>query len=197
MRAKLEREYTKKMENAKDISDQLEEFKINYIKGMKEEMLEGELIKRQTEEDLEREKIRELQRQKKAAGIKADIMKANADQIRTAELVRQKELAEEARIEEFTRQKLEMDNMRANALDQRAKHQLMLRQQMIDHQVEQLRALKDNQEQVLNKQVAEAEDKANRLYEEQQRRKFEMKQAIDRSRALQVERKQHERAGIK
>ena len=49
-------------------------------------------------------------------------MKANADQIRTAELMRQKELAEEARIEEFTRQKLEMDNMRANALDQRAKH---------------------------------------------------------------------------
>ena len=46
MRAQLEREYTKKMENAKDISDQLEEFKINYIKQLKEEMLEGELIKR-------------------------------------------------------------------------------------------------------------------------------------------------------
>jgi hypothetical protein len=88
MRAKLEREYSKKMENAKAISDQLEEFKITYIKQLKEEMLEGELIKRQTEEDLEREKIRELQRQKKAAGIKADIMKANADQIRTAELAR-------------------------------------------------------------------------------------------------------------
>lgn len=65
---------------------------------------------------------------------------------------------------------------------------------MIDRQVEQLRALKDNQEQVLNKQVAEAEDKANRLYEEQQRRKFEMKQAIDRSRALQIERKQKGKA---
>jgi hypothetical protein len=60
MRAKLEREYNKKMTNAKEISDQLEEFKINYIKQLKEEMLEGELIKRQTEEDLEREKIREL-----------------------------------------------------------------------------------------------------------------------------------------
>jgi hypothetical protein len=46
MRAKLEREYNKKMENAKDISNQLEEFKINYIKTLKEEMLEGELIKR-------------------------------------------------------------------------------------------------------------------------------------------------------
>ena len=64
---------------------------------------------------------------------------------------------------------------------------------MIDRQIEQLRALKDTQEHVLNKQVAEAEDKANRLYEEQQRRKFEMKQAIDRSRALQVERRQKER----
>ena len=46
----------------------------------------------------------------------------------------------------------------------------------------------------MNKQVAEAEDKANRLYEEQQRRKFEMKQAIDRSRQLQVERNQKRKA---
>ena len=60
MRAKLEREYNKKMDNDKAISYQLEEFKINYIKQLKEEMLEGELIKRQAEEDLEREKIREL-----------------------------------------------------------------------------------------------------------------------------------------
>lgn len=72
-------------------------------------MLEGELIKRQAEEDIEREKVRELQRQKKAAQIKADITKANTDQIRQAELIRQKELAEEARIEAFTKQKLMMD----------------------------------------------------------------------------------------
>lgn len=63
--------------------------------------------------------------------------------------------------------------------------------------MEQLRALKDNQEEVLNKQVAEAENKANRLFEEDQRRKAEMKAAIDRSRALQVERKQTERAQVK
>jgi hypothetical protein len=77
-----------------------------------------------------------------------------------------------------------MDNMRITAVEDRARNKLSKRQEMVDRQVEQLRALKDNQEQVLNKQVAEAEDKANRLYEEQQRRKFEMKQAIDRSRAL-------------
>jgi len=42
---------------------------------------------------------------------------------------------------------------------------------------------------VLNRQVAEAEDKANRLFEEQERRKAEMKAAIDLSRALQIQRK--------
>ena len=62
MRAKLEQEYKLKQQNAKDISEQLENFKLNYIKQLKEEMLEGELIKRQTEEDLEREKQREIQR---------------------------------------------------------------------------------------------------------------------------------------
>lgn len=53
---------------------------------------------------------------------------------------------------------------------------------MIDKQIEQLRAIKDNEENVLNKQVAEAENKANRLFEEQERRKMEMKLAIERSR---------------
>lgn len=59
-------------------------------------------------------------------------MKANADQIRTAELARQKELAEEARIEEFTRKKLEMDNMRIKAIEDRARNKLDARSKMID-----------------------------------------------------------------
>ena len=62
MTKKLETEYQKKMENAKAISSQLEEFKLNYVKQIKQEMLEGELIKRQAEEDLEREKQKELAR---------------------------------------------------------------------------------------------------------------------------------------
>lgn len=186
MREKLEKEYNKKMENAKAISDQLDEFKLNFIKNLKEEMLEGELIKRQVQDDLEREKIRELQRQKKAQQIKDDIIKANKDQIKQAALLHERELAEEARIEAFTQAKLKMDYQKKDIVDERFKQKLSIRQTMIDRQVEQLRALKDNQEQVLNKQVAEAEDKANRLFEDQQRRKFEMKQAIERSRALQV-----------
>jgi hypothetical protein len=70
MRAKLEEEYQRKMENAQDISAQLENYKLGFIKTMKEDILEGELIKRQTEEDLEREKLKELARQQKMAEIK-------------------------------------------------------------------------------------------------------------------------------
>lgn len=70
MRAKLEQEYKLKMQNAQDISDQLETFKLNYIKQLKEEMLEGELVKRQVEEDIEREKLREIARQKKVAQMR-------------------------------------------------------------------------------------------------------------------------------
>lgn len=82
-------------------------------------------------------------------------------------MIRQKELAEEARIESFTKQKLMMDQQRKDREEARFKEKLLIRQAMIDRQIEQLRALKDTQENVLNKQVAEAEDKANRLYEEQ------------------------------
>ena len=64
---------------------------------------------------------------------------------------------------------------------------------MIDKQIAELKALQDNAEQVLNRQVAEAEDKANRLFEEKERRKAEMKAAIDRSRQLQIQRKQQEK----
>lgn len=77
MQTKLEAEYKLKMDNAQAINDQLEQFKLNYIKQLKEEMLEGELIKRQVEEDLEREKLKELAKQKKIAEMRADLAATN------------------------------------------------------------------------------------------------------------------------
>lgn len=71
MQKKLEVEYKGKIENAKAISDQLEEFKLSYIKQLKEEMLEGELIKRQAEEDLEREKGKEIAKMKRGQEMKS------------------------------------------------------------------------------------------------------------------------------
>ena len=53
--------------------------------------------------------------------------------------------------------------------------------------------VRDQQEEILNKQVAEAENKAAVLFEEKERRKAEMKAAIEKSRAHQLDRKRKER----
>ena len=67
LREKLEKEYKKKMKNAENILTQLEDYKMSYIKRMKEDELEGELIKKQVDEELAREKQKELDRRKAAA----------------------------------------------------------------------------------------------------------------------------------
>jgi len=46
LREKLEKEYHKKINNAQSVQEQLDDFKLQYIKRMKEEQLEGELIKK-------------------------------------------------------------------------------------------------------------------------------------------------------
>jgi len=189
MRAKLEQEYKLKQANAEDISEQLEAYKLKFIKGLKEEMLEGELIKRQTEEDLEREKQREIQRQQKVAQMRSDLSEANQQLMKIKEAERLKEIEEEKKIEAFALKREHLENMKKEREVTRFANKQETRQKMIDTQIEELRALKDNQEEVLNRQVAEAEDRANRLYEQQEQRKAEMKAAIERSRQLQIHRK--------
>lgn len=71
------------------------------------------------------------------------------------------------RIEEFRKKRDALDQMKKDREEQRFKDKQAERQRLIDRQIGELRAIKDNQENVLNKQVAEAEDKANRLFEEQ------------------------------
>lgn len=87
--------------------------------------------------------------------------------------------------------------MRKEREEQKFKEKQDQRQKLIDKQIAQLRSIQDNAEQVLNRQVAEAEDKANRIFEEKERRKAEMKAAIDRSRALQIQRKNQEKLQTK
>ena len=99
MKKKLEQEYALRQENAKNISDQLEQFKLSYIKQIKEELLEGELIKRQVEEDLEREKQKEIQRQKRTAQMRADLAEANQNQMKQKQAALLQEAEEEKKIE--------------------------------------------------------------------------------------------------
>lgn len=49
---------------------------------MKEDQLEGELIKKQVEEELERERLREIERQKRVQQTRKEFEDANAELLR-------------------------------------------------------------------------------------------------------------------
>ena len=70
-------EYNKKMKNAKFIKDQLLEYKMNCIKRFQEEQLEGELIRRQAEQELERERQKANERRLRMVDQRDSLRKAN------------------------------------------------------------------------------------------------------------------------
>lgn len=124
MKKKLEQEYALRQENAKNISDQLDQFKLTYIKQIKEELLEGELIKRQVEEDLEREKQKEIQRQKRTAQMRADLAEANQNQMKQKQAALLQEAEEEKKIDSFAKQRDERETMKKEREGERFKAKL-------------------------------------------------------------------------
>ena len=95
LRRKLDAEYKKKHQNARVIKQQLFDFKVNKIKQIKEEKLEGELIKRKALEDQEQARREEMERKMKQATMREDLMKANEELKEQVEEQKRKERAQE------------------------------------------------------------------------------------------------------
>lgn len=196
-RKDLETEYRKKMNNAVDINKQMEDFKMNYIKKLQEEMLEGELLKKQVEDDLENERQKELQRLQRSKALQEEQRIANEKLKEIAEANLQKEKDEDKRIEEFAKKKERLDQLRKDKEQQKFKEKQEERQRLIDRQIEYLQTKVSHEDRILNKQVNEAEEKAARLFEEAEQRKIAMKEAIERSRQQQIERRNREKEAEK
>ena len=193
LREKLEKEYHKKMKNAQSVQDQLHEFQKNYIKKMKEEQLEGELIKKQVEEELEREKLRDVERKKRAAKTREEFKKANEELLALQAEMAIKEKEEEKSILDHAKKREALEHLKRTKQEERFKAKQETKQKLIDRQIAELTKIRDQEEEILNKQVAEAENKATQLFEEKERRRLEMKQAIEKSRANQIARLQKEK----
>lgn len=71
---------------------------MSFIQRIKDDEMEGELIKQQVEAELEREKMRELERKKRAAEQREDFKRANEDLIRLQAEVAIKTKEEDKRI---------------------------------------------------------------------------------------------------
>ena len=82
--------------------------------------------------------------------------------------------------------------MKKTKEEERFRQKQKIKQNLIDRQIAELMKVRDQQEEILNKQVAEAENKATLEFEEKQRRLRDMKQSIFESRANQIKRKQRE-----
>jgi len=149
---------------------------------MKEEQLEGELIKKQVEEELERERLRDIERKKRAAQTREEFKMANEELLQIQAEITLKEREEEKRIEEHAKKSDALNHLKKVKEEERFKNKLAVRQKLVDRQIGELMKVRDQEEEILNKQVAEAENKANQLFEEKERKRLEMKAAIEKSR---------------
>lgn len=77
MHDRLQDMYKRKQETAKVIKEQLYQSKVKHIRAYKEQQLEGELIKRKALEELENERIKEMQRKAKQAKTREELDHAN------------------------------------------------------------------------------------------------------------------------
>jgi hypothetical protein len=75
-------------------------------------MLEGELIKRQVEEDLEREKLKEVQRLQKVQQNRADLARANKELLQLKEAERLADIAQAEEIEKHRKKVEELQDMK-------------------------------------------------------------------------------------
>ncbi len=119
VKQKLIDEYNRKMANSKVISDQLNEFKMKYIKRMQDEMLEAELINRQVKEELHREAEKEAERKRKQFEQKETFKRANQELIEHQIKEKEKETEEERKIEQYARQKEQLDQLKKDREEQK------------------------------------------------------------------------------
>lgn len=110
--AKLEEEYKKKMDNAKVIKNQLVEFKHNHIKKIKDEMLEGELLKRKVRDEQEKERIKDQIRLEAQRKAREDFKRANEELKVYNEELKKKEDEEMKIIEKYATKKEYMEQLR-------------------------------------------------------------------------------------
>jgi len=135
--------------------------------------LEGELIKRQVQADQDKENEKERRRRAALEEQKQGFKAANKELSAMQEQEKLKELEHEKKIDQYAQQKLAMDRLRKDKEGQKFKEKQETRQRMIDQQIAYLSQLKNRDDEILNRQVADAEEKAHRLFMEKERRRLD------------------------
>jgi len=177
----------------KVLKDQHDKAKLKHIKRMQEEKIEGEIIKIKAQEGLIKQKEEEQIRRNKLLEAQDDTRKANDLLQVMKHQERLKELEEEKKIEAFAARKQEIAEMRRMREDLKFKERQDARQKIIDAQVERLRALKNREDEIINKQIKEAEIKAEENERIKKEKRDQLVQEIDKQIALTLDKRRVEK----
>ena len=193
MLEKLEAEQIKKVEVQKTLKTQLNDTKKRIVKKMQEDYIEGQLMKKQAKEEIEKERKNELARRQRAVEAQSETKKANEylQELKRQENLRQAE--EVRRIMEYANQKDAVMAVRKEREEKKFKEKLDTRQKMIDARIRELQNMKSNEEQRLFNQIMDAENKAREQFEKKQQRLEDLRNQIDKSRKQQADRRAHEK----
>ena len=179
----------KKDRNAETIKEQWQDAQFKKQRLAQESKVEGELIKKQVAEELEKDYQKELERKQRAVETQHEFLKANERLQQTKEEQKKKDSETEMKTLEYAQEKEKMSNLRKQKENERFKAKQETRQKMIDKQIELLNSIQNKEEKRLQKQVEEAEEKAQQEFEEKEKKLLEAKESIEKVRIIQLEKK--------
>ncbi|CAK86017.1 unnamed protein product (macronuclear) [Paramecium tetraurelia] len=186
----------RKKEQKDMLHKQHEEMKEKYLTRLKEERIEGELIKQKVKDALEDEQKIQRLKQEKILENQRLVQQAN-DQLKEFKVQQKiKEKEEDEKIRQHADKKQRIAEMRKVREDLKFHEKQEQRQKMIDRQIQQLEIVKKAQEEHLNKQIIEAQVKAEEVEKIKKQKKEQMCRAIDYSRKIKDEVKDREAKSV-
>ena len=102
------------------------------------------------------------------ARTRAEFKRANDELQAYNEELKRGEREEEKRIEGYAVRKERMEQLRKDKERQKFEEKQETRQRLIEKQAEHLKTIKNREDEILSKQVQEAQEKADRMFEEEQ-----------------------------
>lgn len=178
---------------AKAQKQQLAEYKEKRFREIEDQMLEGELLRRKAIEDLDGERFAEVKRRDQAVKAMQETEKANEylKQIKAEDMLRQQR--EQEKIQEYAVRKEKMIQLRKAKEDEVFQQKQNAKNAMIEAQSKRLMELQQNEDEMVERQVAEKEasDEARRVAKMEAKAKWE--EDIMKSRTAQIARKKAQR----
>jgi len=191
------KEIEKVKANQKVLKQQHDEFRAKNIRKMQEKKIEGEIVKLKAQEEIVKQREEEKLKRDKILQAQEETRVSNEVLKEIKEQERQKELEHDRKIEEFAKKKEAVTEMRRMREELKFKERQAVRQKIIDDQVERLRKIKNKEDEILNKQIKEAEIKAEENERIKREKREQLVKEIDKQIALTLDKKKTEKLAKK